>query len=168
MHKYYSGSQLCNVHLATQVLILATQVLILATQVLHSFVFVGLPSLRLLNLSHNSLHTISSGAFVLPKLQVTALHCTAHCTNIQLKLISNISPPSMLVMSRHMTVHAGADLFQYFSHFNDFTLCPCRCWTCPTTPWPRRSSTSSTPAPASTPSGKPSPSPTPSGNTGPT
>lgn len=42
-------------------------------QVLHSFVFVGLPSLRLLNLSHNSLHTISSGAFVLPKLQVLDL-----------------------------------------------------------------------------------------------
>ena len=37
-------------------------------QVLHSTVFVGLPSLRCLNLSHNQIHTVSEGAFVLPSL----------------------------------------------------------------------------------------------------
>ena len=30
--------------------------------------FVGLPSLRCLNLSHNHIHTVSEGAFVLPSL----------------------------------------------------------------------------------------------------
>ena len=37
-------------------------------QVLHSMVFVGLPSLRILNVSHNQIHTVSEGAFVLPSL----------------------------------------------------------------------------------------------------
>ena len=37
-------------------------------QVLHSLVFVGLPSLWCLNLSHNQIHTVSEGAFVLPSL----------------------------------------------------------------------------------------------------
>ena len=37
-------------------------------QVLHSSVFLGLPSLQTLNLSHNQIHTVSEGAFVLPSL----------------------------------------------------------------------------------------------------
>ena len=37
-------------------------------QVLHSAVFLGLPSLHTLNLSHNQIHTVAEGAFVLPSL----------------------------------------------------------------------------------------------------
>ena len=37
-------------------------------QVLHTFVLVGFPSLRILNISHNQIHTISEGAFLLPSL----------------------------------------------------------------------------------------------------
>ena len=39
-------------------------------QVLHSAVFLGLPSLHTLNLSHNQIHTVAEGAFVLPSLVV--------------------------------------------------------------------------------------------------
>ena len=37
-------------------------------QVLHTFVLAGFPSLRILNISHNQIHTISEGAFILPSL----------------------------------------------------------------------------------------------------
>ena len=37
-------------------------------QVLHTFVLAGFPSLRTLNLSHNQIHTITEGAFILPSL----------------------------------------------------------------------------------------------------
>ena len=63
-------------------------------QVLHSIVFVSLPSLQTLNLSHNQIHTVSEGAFVLPSL-------------VELDLSHNAmteAPPHLFDTSPHIEV----------------------------------------------------------------
>jgi Leucine-rich repeat (LRR) protein len=37
-------------------------------KVLHTFVLAGFPLLRTLNLSHNQIHSVTEGAFILPSL----------------------------------------------------------------------------------------------------
>lgn len=87
-------------------------------QVLHTFVFVGLPLLTHLNLSHNQLHTIASGAFVLPALQVIDL---SHNAMVEVEQhLFDTSPALSTIKFSHNKISRLLD--GTFSHLVDIPL----------------------------------------------